>query len=431
MELILRGIQLITGFHMQLLVAAFIFCSVLKPRLNLVTISALVLVYACIPFLFPQSYFWDGFRIGEWFTFGFILVMLLSMIVTWISFEISSLKELLFYGVAAIILQHVAHSTAQIIYLITTLHTNFDRSLLDLCVTIIVYGIAYVTLVKRLKNENVIGLRNIYLLFFTSSSIFIVFWLSLWTTMTESQTVGSYAFDLFSCILLLILHFGMFEWGKMERQNESMKQILYLERERHAIATENVELLNMKFHDLKYQIALLKNESLKEDNSEYFEEIEKALSIYEMTAKTENSALDVLISEKSLIFEKHKINFTCVVDGAQLEFMTLTDVYSLFGNALDNAVEAILKIDDKEKRIISLKVISKGNYVIVNISNYFENEIQLNDGLPITTKDNNDYHGFGIKSIRYIAEKYGGTISINIEKDIFKLNIIIPKKINN
>lgn len=428
MELILKSIQFITGFHIQLLIAAFIFCSVLKPRINILLIIVIVMVYAYVPHLFPESYFWDGFRIGDWFTFGFILVMLLSMLVTWISFRISSFKELLFYGLAAIILQHLAHSITQTIYLIATIQANLDRSFIDLFVTFIVYGSAYFVLVKRLKNDNVIGLRNAYLLIFTAISIFIVYWLSLWTNMTETQTIGSYAFDSFSCILLLILLFGMFEWGKLERQNESMKQILYLERERHAIATENVELLNMKFHDLKYQISLLKNESLKEDNSEYFEEIEKALSIYELSIKTGNSALDVLISEKSLILEKHKINFSCVADGEQLEFMSLSDVYSLFGNALDNAVEAILKIEDEEKRVISLKIVSKGNYVVVNISNYFENEIQLNQGLPITTKDNNDYHGFGIKSIRYIAEKYGGTISINTEKDIFKLNIIIPKK---
>lgn len=415
-------------FHLQLLIAEFMFCSVLKPRINILSIMGIVILYAGVPLLFPQRYFWEGFRIGSWFTFGFIFVMLLSLLVIWICFKINSFKELIFYGLAAIILQHLAHSITQTIFLIYTTQTNYDKSLLNFVITITIYTIAYFVLVKRLKTDDVIGLRNVYMIIFTAISTFIVYWLSLWTSMTETQTIGSYLFDSFSCLLLLILLFGMFEWGKLERQNESMKQILHLERERHIIATENVELLNMKFHDLKYQISMLKNESLKEENSEYFEEIEKALSIYELSLKTGNSALDVLISEKSLLLEKYKINFSCVADGAQLEFMSLSDVYSLFGNALDNAIEAILKINDEDKRIISLKIISKGNYVVVNLSNYFENEIQLNDGLPRTTKDNDNYHGFGIKSIRYITEKYGGSISINTEKNIFKLNIIIPKQ---
>jgi signal transduction histidine kinase len=62
----------------------------------------------------------------------------------------------------------------------------------------------------------------------------------------------------------------------------------------------------------------------------------------------------------------------------------------------------------------------------VCFENYFEGDIKLANGLPVTTKRDKDNHGFGLKSIRYAAEKYGGTMTINIEENWFILRILLP-----
>ena len=89
-----------------------------------------------------------------------------------------------------------------------------------------------------------------------------------------------------------------------------------------------------------------------------------------------------------------------------------------------------LFLDNKELSDKILILRKKGLYGIsINVNNFFEGHIKLNkDGLPITTKENKDYHGFGMKSIKMIVDKYSGDVSIVIKEDIFNLNIFIPIK---
>ncbi|MBW6471764.1 MAG: ATP-binding protein [Anaerolineaceae bacterium] len=381
-----------------------------------------------IPFIFPSVYFWEVFAIGNWFTFGFIAMMLLSLGVIWACFKISSIKELLFYATAAIVVQHMVYSIARSIRFAFHIESGLHYQIVIVAIFFIIYTLFYLIFVRRFQHDNIAGVRSGHIIAFMFFASFFVYIFGLWTGRNEPQTLGSYIFDLFCCVLLLLLHFGMFERSKLEKENEIMIHLLHLEKEKHTLSAENIEIINMKYHDLIYQISELKLSTNSDKQKETINELEMATTIYGTSVKTDNEALDVLLSERSLFWSKHNINFTCIADGSKLNFMSPSDTYSIFGNALDNAIESVKKIDDEEKRIISLKVISKGNYVIINISNYFEHEIVFENGLPVTTKSDNLYHGYGIKSIKYLTEKYGGTMSIQSENDIFKLNIIIPIK---
>ena len=128
-----------------------------------------------------------------------------------------------------------------------------------------------------------------------------------------------------------------------------------------------------------------------------------------------------------LFCEQHEIKFTCVTDGEKLGFMDTMDIYSMFGNAMDNAIEATCK-EEPEKRIINLRVGSNENFLVVHIENYVSKQLVLVDEIPLTTKVNKDYHGFGIMSIRYIAQKYGGTMNIKVDNNLFCLDILLPLK---
>ena len=103
--------------------------------------------------------------------------------------------------------------------------------------------------------------------------------------------------------------------------------------------------------------------------------------------------------------------------------MQETDIYSLFGNALDNSIEASLQVNEN-KRIISLTSSEKNNLLFVTLKNYTKNKPIFIDNLPQTTKDDKNYHGFGSKSIKRIVEKYNGTIHYFYDKEIFTLSII-------
>ena len=89
-----------------------------------------------------------------------------------------------------------------------------------------------------------------------------------------------------------------------------------------------------------------------------------------------------------------------VADGAALDFMDVMDISNLFGNALDNAIEGTAKVADPERRLIHLSVARQKGFAAIRIENCYDGELQFENGLPVTTKADGRYHGFGVKSIR-------------------------------
>lgn len=125
---------------------------------------------------------------------------------------------------------------------------------------------------------------------------------------------------------------------------------------------------------------------------------------------------------------KNEITLTCVADGTLLNFMDVADICTIFGNALDNAIEYEQKIADKEKRLIHVSVFSQKGFLMIRFENYFEGTLMFEGDLPITTKKDSFYHGYGLKSIRYAVQKYKGVVRIDQKDQWFELKILIPLK---
>ena len=160
--------------------------------------------------------------------------------------------------------------------------------------------------------------------------------------------------------------------------------------------------------------------------AEEVESIKDAVRIYGSRIRTGNDALDVLLTENSLRCSEEGIRLTFMGNGADLSFMQVMDVYSLFGNAISNAVEAVEKLEDPEKKIIDIVSERRGELVSIHISNYFDGKLQLEDGMPLTGKTwEEGFHGFGMKSMKLIAEKYGGSLSVSADGDLFTLDVYL------
>ena len=183
---------------------------------------------------------------------------------------------------------------------------------------------------------------------------------------------------------------------------------------------ENIEIINEKCHDLKHQIAFL-----REDKSDkYISEIEKAVMIYDSTVKTGSAVLDILLTERKLQCESKGIKLTVVVNGKLLEFMDEMEVYSLFGNALSNAIESVSSLP-QEERHIALKVARLGDMCSIHVENPYKGEIKFSEDLPETTRDKK-WHGFGMKSMNRIVTSYGGVMAVTTENGMFSLDILMP-----
>ncbi|MBO6197079.1 MAG: sensor histidine kinase [Butyrivibrio sp.] len=212
-----------------------------------------------------------------------------------------------------------------------------------------------------------------------------------------------------------------------EKELSNIHSMLKAQYDKYRNYQTTFDMINIKYHDLKHQIAGLRAEMSDEQRQKWIDEMEQELESYSPELETGNSVLDTLIAGKMMSCRANNIKVTCVADGNILDFMHVADICTIFGNALDNAIESVTLIEDPEKRLIHLSVSPKKNFVIIQINNYCENQIKIKNGYPVTTKADKTSHGFGLKSIRYTVDKYHGTVTFDVNKNWFELKILIPR----
>lgn len=197
----------------------------------------------------------------------------------------------------------------------------------------------------------------------------------------------------------------------------------------YEVLEKSMEVVNIKYHDLKHQIALLKDGlSNKDEALDYLNKMEEDIKMYEAQNKTGNKVLDTILTGKSIYCQNHWIEMTCVADGEALSFMEPMDLSSLFGNLLDNAIESVDKISAKERRLIHLAVSQQKGFVRIRVENCYDKKPELKDGLIPTSKTDKRYHGYGMKSIQNTVKKYGGSVTFSASDGWFESRILIPQK---
>jgi hypothetical protein len=222
----------------------------------------------------------------------------------------------------------------------------------------------------------------------------------------------------------LFILFDLLNETRLSLELQTTEKLWKEDQKQYRMAKDAMEQINIKAHDLKHQIHALAIGD-KAISKETGQAIDQALLAYESHIVTGSEALDVLLSEKMPFCQKNGITLSVIADGKSLAFLSDSDLYSLFGNALDNAIEAVEKLPKKGE--ISLKVIREGAGVFVQVRNPYLGEIHFADGLPQSNKGDPFNHGFGSKSMSLLVQKYGGVMSIKNEDNIYSLNIVFPQ----
>ncbi|HEY8423218.1 MAG TPA: ATP-binding protein [Clostridia bacterium] len=411
------------GYLIELIIANALFATSFKKRkLFVLRVAAsfllMVLIYAARNELLPKNLYVE--IIIHFLLFVCVIFCIVFCFKT-------NLLTALFCGIGAFATQHWGFKLGSVFQiLVKDANVPYLSYILYVFGIALVYLAAYFIFAKRLREGIAQNINNISVLLLSVSLVIIMIFLQLiisgYKNIDSKILLTLNIYGMLSCIFILCIQYDIFKRGKMEEEQEILKHILYQQKEQMELSKSNIELINVKCHDLKHQLLRYKE---KLDSSE-IAALEKMISIYDSVLRTGNEALDVILTEKSLLFEKHKIKLDCIADGKCLDFMSPSDIYSLFGNALDNAFEAAHLIQDVEKRMIGIYIKESKGFVSIHIRNYFQGEITFENGLPVTTKQDVRFHGFGTKSIKMIVEKYKGVLSFNVEGDIFNLNILIP-----
>lgn len=418
-------IEFFNNFHVQILIIELVFCRMYsRKKFFWFRFLPCAIIYCTLPYVVPGGYFNERLTLGSWFAISFLLMMILTFVLLNFCF-VMSFKEILFYCCAAHTIQHLIHAMSEGLVLFMGL-SGIISGLAQLLIAVLTIPVSYHFLKKHLIGSESVDIRNSSLLAFAVFSSVLIYCFSLWTTMVEGGTVGFYILDAFCCFLMLIILFDAFEFRKIQKQYLIMQHLLYQEQQQHAISAANVEVINRKCHDLKHQISALRRMDKGDEKERSIRELEEAVLLYERFPKTGSSALDLILAERGMLCEQNGIKLRCIADGGKLGFMGTEDLYSFFGNALDNAIEAVSQMPDREERIIGLNIFSWGNFLSVHVENRCMVDPEFKDGLPVTTKEDKEYHGYGVRSMKYLAEKYGGTLAVQCEDGVFELNALFP-----
>lgn len=341
-------------------------------------------------------------------------------------------EETLYLSIWSFLAREFCFDATQVVtyYLDINVFTDADGIVLTLVFDLAVLLGLYFFVARRLSVEGHLvltreQLRSALLL---ACLVTVIKPIAIWARQTE----GYNAFTLFQVIcgffVMAVLYSRSMEekHTAVEQELATQRQLWHQRKVQLEAAQENLDLLNCKYHDLKHYIAALRSQNSLQDSASVLDELEESVKVFDCAVRTGNTILDTVLTEKSLLCERRQITMTCVADGKLLQGMNTVDLYALLGNGVDNAVECVSQLSDPERRVISIEIFRVGDLVKIQIENFYGRQPQFEGDLPATTKSDREYHGFGLKSIRRTAEKYGGYMSVQAEDGLFLLHILLP-----
>ena len=348
-------------------------------------------------------------------------------------------RNAVYYCARAFMLGEFATSLGWLLYYYSVTRMASDPSMPLLCalmtaVCLAVFGIIFILEKRQEKDARLLelGSRDIAGALAIAASTYLVSNISFAVANTPfSMRYSNEIFIMrtltdFGGVIILLLYHNLIVEVSARTEAELEQQILQMQYSNYQISQESIDLINQKYHDLKHQISALRYELNDEDKYGYLTQMEDEIRQYEAENKTGNKVLDTILTAKSLVCQNQGISMNVVADGTLLDFMSIMDLSALFGNALDNAIRGAASVADENERLIRVVICEQRGFALVKIENRYAGEVRFDGKDLITTKNNKDYHGYGVKSIRRTVEKYDGTVTIRTEDGWFLLSILFP-----
>lgn len=424
------------SYCMEMMISALIFMVYLEKRKGfwLRIAGSIGVLFLCAIFVNPFFQELTNWYNWIWFFIVYAVIILICYLCCNISFY-----DAVYCASLGYLLQHIASS----LYILISFRGSMPEwgGMLYYAAYVVVYITGFFAFAKRLQEDGHYGVTGANAMVTAVVVLGIVLWLSVLVKGTTVEvTGGERATDKYSelfcmtqlyaiCICAIFLIVQLLQRNELRavlrlNQNQSMWEQRQLQYE---MSKENIDLINRKCHDMKHQIAaLIQGDSDSDSKKAFVRDVQNMIEIYDIDANTGNEALDTILMEKGLYCRLHDIEWSCIADGKLLSFMDVVDLYTVMGNALDNAVEGVEKCLRGEWKTIGVRIWKRDLFAVIQVENTYAEQIEFVNGLPKTSKENKGSHGFGVRSIKAMAEKYGGSIHIETGDGIFTLTILIP-----
>ncbi len=204
------------------------------------------------------------------------------------------------------------------------------------------------------------------------------------------------------------------EYYKQKAENEFLKDKSKIQLDYYKDMVKKEEEIKKINHDIKNNIQVMSSLKKAEEKESLMKKIAEKLKQNEIIKYSKIEILNVILNLKKNEAKEQDIEVFIEIRKS-LDFMEEIDISNLFSNILDNAIE---NISSKDKRI-DLVVYKKMNYTIVKCSNTIDSRKKK--------VDKGEYHGYGLKIVSDIAQKYNGELKINQDKNKYEITILLAE----
>jgi len=375
--------------------------------------------------------------------FLWLPIMILAAVSMFLFIKLCCNEELnliVYCTAAAFLISEFTASFEWLLYYYIAYLRGIDSQLLKIIIVAVVYSIVLFStfkleksvfkrkteLLKSISKKETISVLLLVLVVFAFSNLSFIFPNTPFTSTFFYEVFKLRTLiDFTGMILLIAFQLHMNETIAFTELN-ALNATLRNQYSQYMQYQKRIEMMSIIYHDLKHQIMGLRAEEDEKKRAMWLDNLENEIEKSKCLIATGNKVLDAILDGKILEADKHNIKLTYVVDGKLLNFMHVMDICTIFGNALDNAIEATVLEEDPSNRLIHVTVTSKNDFIFIQIDNYCSSQPQIVNGLIDTTKNDRMYHGYGLKSIKFAVEKYKGVMRISSNNNWFTLVIMIP-----
>ena len=403
----------------QMLIACLMFIlTVQRERRTQVRIGAVLLAHAVVYVVLPLRTWAE--MIAFW---QYIFAIYLCLSLLYVHFILAcSWRQALYCTTCALAVQHIFCNVK-----LVTRQMIGQYFWVDLLLMILVYIFFYRIFAARLFTGmfNQLGWIDLF-----SSVIVVLFVFGINLSGDRQRSPGMFFMwrlaDTICCCYILWLQAVKQEQFRLQKEKDDLERIVDQQKHQYEITRDMIERINEHCHDIKHQIHSVSSSMDNELLKEYLGTLADHVMVYDMAIRTGNKALDTVLMEKGLLCREKQIQWICMADGSKMSFIKPCDIYAVFGNLIDNAIEATEKLEDTEKRVINVRVTTHESLMMIEVENLYEGDLHFEGDLPVTTKENRERHGYGMRSVEYIVGTYGGTFTMQAEDSVFRTRILIP-----
>ncbi|MDE6568503.1 MAG: GHKL domain-containing protein [Lachnospiraceae bacterium] len=227
----------------------------------------------------------------------------------------------------------------------------------------------------------------------------------------------------FIAVLLCIFFYRFLYVEKREREERIQREVLEKQFVYYQDKQKDEERVRSIYHDMKNHLLVLEHQIHSPETAEMVEKLQREVESYADYVHTGNDFLDVILKDKAGIAREKQIDFSATVDLQGIDFIEPLDISTIFGNGLDNAIEASEKLPEGQ-RVIQVKACRVQNFLSIMMENNCQEE--SGQKKKRSSKKDDYFHGFGISNMKNAAEQYGGQLTVKCEEGKFTLNILIP-----